>query len=53
MNAPCYQVMPPLSQEDYAALKADILARGVQVPIEYDEAGRGCHPQQHPWRGDR
>ena len=34
-----YQVMPPLSDEDYAALKADIAARGVLVPIEYDEKG--------------
>jgi N6-adenosine-specific RNA methylase IME4 len=39
MNDLRYQVMPPLSQEDYAELKADISARGVQVPVEYDEAG--------------
>lgn len=34
-----YQVMPPLSETDYAALKADIQARGVLVPVEYDEDG--------------
>lgn len=34
-----YQVMPALSVDDYAALKADIAQRGVLVPIEYDEAG--------------
>lgn len=37
-NAP-YQVMPPLAAEEYEALKADIAARGVQVPVEYDENG--------------
>lgn len=39
MTAP-YQVMPPLSPEERAELKADISARGVLVPVEYDEAGR-------------
>lgn len=34
-----YQVMPPLSAEEYQALKADISLRGVQVPVEYDETG--------------
>ena len=34
-----YQLLPPLSAEEYAALKADIAARGVQVPVEVDEAG--------------
>lgn len=32
-----YQVMPPLSADEYEELKADILARGVLVPVEYDE----------------
>ena len=32
-----YQVMPDLSSDDYNNLKADIGARGVLVPIEYDE----------------
>ncbi len=31
--------MPPLSEADYAALKADIAERGIMVPIEVDEAG--------------
>jgi N6-adenosine-specific RNA methylase IME4 len=31
--------MPPLSDDEFSALKADIKARGVQVPIEYDEDG--------------
>lgn len=34
-----YQVMPPLSAEDFDRLKSDISARGVQVPVEYDEDG--------------
>lgn len=34
-----YQVMPPLSPEDRAALEASIVAHGVLVPVEYDEAG--------------
>lgn len=38
IDAP-YQLLPPLSPEDYAALEADIIARGVLVPVEYDEAG--------------
>ncbi|MFT4162497.1 MT-A70 family methyltransferase [Shinella sp.] len=37
-NAP-YQVMPPLSPDDYAALEADIVKNGVLVPVEYDEHG--------------
>jgi DNA modification methylase/transposase-like protein len=34
-----FQVMPPLTAEQYAALKADITTRGVIVPVEVDEAG--------------
>lgn len=34
-----YQLMPPLTPEEYAALRADIAARGVMVPIEVDETG--------------
>jgi ParB-like chromosome segregation protein Spo0J len=34
-----YQFLPPLSAEEYAALKADIAANGVRVPIERDEEG--------------
>jgi transposase-like protein len=40
MNAQqTYQVMSRLSPEEYAALKADIATRGVQVPAEYDDEG--------------
>ena len=34
-----YQVMPDLTLEEYAELKADIAERGVMIPIEYDELG--------------
>ena len=34
-----YQLLDPLSPEDFAALEADILERGVMVPIEFDEDG--------------
>ena len=34
-----FQVMPPLSDADYGALKADIAERGIMIPIEVDEDG--------------
>lgn len=34
-----WQLLPALSDEEFAALKADIAARGVLVPIEVDQAG--------------
>jgi hypothetical protein len=34
-----YQTFDPLSAEEFAALEADILERGVLVPIEFDEDG--------------
>lgn len=34
-----YQLFPDLTPEEYNELKEDIKARGVQVPIELDEAG--------------
>lgn len=34
-----YQFLPPLRTEELKALEADILARGVLVPVEVDEAG--------------
>ena len=37
-NAP-YQVMPPPSDEDYAALEASIIADGICKPVEYDDHG--------------
>jgi ParB-like chromosome segregation protein Spo0J len=39
MNQP-YQVLPPLSDEEYAALTADIAERGIRVPIDVDERGQ-------------
>lgn len=34
-----YQLFDPLTDEEYADLKADIAARGVMVPVEVDENG--------------
>lgn len=34
-----YAILPPLSPEEYEALKADIAVHGVQVPVELDELG--------------
>lgn len=34
-----YQLLPELTVDEFAALKADIAKRGVQVPVEYDEDG--------------
>jgi predicted transcriptional regulator len=34
-----YQLFPPLTEEEYEALKADIAIRGVQVPVVIDETG--------------
>ena len=39
VNASPYQLLPALSPDDYAALEEDIIARGVLVPVEYDEDG--------------
>jgi ParB-like chromosome segregation protein Spo0J len=35
-----YQLMPPLSDDDYQALKNDIANRGVIVAVEYDDRGQ-------------
>ena len=40
MSGGCGLIMPPLSQQEYEALKADIAKRGVVVPIVVD-AGSG------------
>lgn len=34
-----YQVMPPLSEQEFAELKKSIAEYGVQVAVEYDEEG--------------
>ena len=38
MTAP-YQFLPPLPDDDYAALRQSIMDHGVRVPVEMDEAG--------------
>jgi len=38
MSAP-YQLLPPLGREEREAMRADIEARGVMVPVEVDETG--------------
>ena len=37
---PAFQVMPALSDEEYAALRDDIERHGVMVPIVVDQHGR-------------
>lgn len=39
VSAGQYQLLPPLSEEEYLALKADVAKRGVLVPVEVDENG--------------
>ncbi len=44
-----FQVMPPLSAEEYAALRDDIAERGIVVPVVVDQHGRlldGHHRQR-------
>jgi len=35
-----YQLLPPLTDDEYASLKADIAEHGVLVPVEIDAEGR-------------
>jgi ParB-like chromosome segregation protein Spo0J len=46
-----YQLMPPLTEEEYSALKADIRERGILVPIELDELGHilDGHHRMRAW----
>ena len=55
-----FQVMPPLTDDDFAALKADIQANGLLIPVEVDEDGnvldghhrvRACTELGIEWRG--
>lgn len=39
MSAVLYQLMPPLSPEEYSELTDDIRANGIQVPVIVDEDG--------------
>ena len=34
-----WQVMPPLTEDEYAALREDIAANGVTVPVIVDQHG--------------
>jgi len=47
-----YQLLPELSPEQFAALKADIAERGVLVPVEVDELGQVLdgHHRLRAWR---
>lgn len=40
MNDQPYQLLPALTAEEYAALRADIEAHGIRVPVDVDEAGQ-------------
>lgn len=35
-----YQLLPPLSDDEYAALREDIAANGIRVPVDVDEHGQ-------------
>ncbi len=37
---PVFQVMPPLAEDEFAALEADIAERGIVVPVIVDQHGR-------------
>ncbi len=37
---PVFQVMPPLAEDEFAALEADIAERGIVVPVVVDQHGR-------------
>lgn len=39
MSEKKYQILPDLTEQEYEELKTDIEARGVMVPVEYDEDG--------------
>ncbi|MFI0915227.1 ParB N-terminal domain-containing protein [Streptomyces abikoensis] len=44
-----YQLLPPLSEEEYAALRADIAEYGVRVPIDVDEHGAILDGHHRAW----
>jgi ParB-like chromosome segregation protein Spo0J len=46
-----FQILPDLTPEEFAGLKADIAANGVQVPIEIDEHGHiiDGHHRHRAW----
>lgn len=44
-----YQLLPRLTDEEYDALKADIAANGVRVPIDVDENGTVLDGHHRAW----
>ncbi|MFE5871606.1 ParB N-terminal domain-containing protein [Streptomyces roseifaciens] len=44
-----YQLLPPLADEEYAALRADIAEHGVRVPIDVDENGAVLDGHHRAW----
>ncbi|MFF4403771.1 ParB N-terminal domain-containing protein [Streptomyces sp. NPDC001404] len=44
-----YQLLPPLSDEEYAALRADIAEHGIRVPIDVDEHGQVLDGHHRAW----
>lgn len=40
VNDQPYQLLPPLADDEYAALRDDIAANGVRVPVDVDEHGQ-------------
>jgi len=47
-----YQLLPEYSEADFEALKAEVAAHGVLVPVEFDEAGHllDGHHRVRAWR---
>ena len=43
-----YQLMPDMTPEEFAALKADIAERGVVTPIDVDDSVY-CSPKCRQW----
>lgn len=44
-----YQLLPPLSKEEYDALRADIAESGIAVPIDVDEDGNILDGHHRAW----
>ncbi len=45
--APTFQVMPALTDDEYAALRGDIAERGIVVPVVVDQHGRLLDGHHH------
>lgn len=44
-----YQLLPRLTDEEYAALKADVAENGIRVPIDVDELGAVLDGHHRSW----